>query len=311
MDSAYARSMAYDFGTVLAHRQMLEHEFRIRNLSNRWIRVLTAEALTPCCSSIGPLTKSVPPDGEAVVPVKLRAGTISERKGVAFVVTTDDPDRPEIDFFLSADFVADWEVDPGESSPTVLRPGQTGEKRLRLIARRLGALGRRLPHEISATRGVAVRKEGAAFETDGESGLVREEQIVTLVFPASEVSGARACELVARWPNGESSSWPFYWTVRPTVVVEPSAITFGRGESIVERVVTVHSNAEPFRITAIEGASLCPPVPCPQTRSKSFQLRLRFDPGRCKATSAENVAKVEFKLDLAEQPVATLGGHRP
>jgi len=64
----------FDFGSVLSRGQTLNHEFVLRNPTDRTIKLLKAEALTPCCSAVGPLPPSIPPGGEVKVPTVLSLG---------------------------------------------------------------------------------------------------------------------------------------------------------------------------------------------------------------------------------------------
>jgi hypothetical protein len=60
---AAERYQEHDFGVVLADAQLLRHEFTLENSSGKPIQVLRAAALRPCCSAIGPLPQTIPPNG--------------------------------------------------------------------------------------------------------------------------------------------------------------------------------------------------------------------------------------------------------
>ena len=72
-------AIADDLGTILADGQGVHHDFTVRNTTGRPIRLLKGEALTPCCSSIGPIPESIPPEGTARIPAVWKAGLQSVR----------------------------------------------------------------------------------------------------------------------------------------------------------------------------------------------------------------------------------------
>jgi len=138
----------HEFGTVLAAGQLLAHQFTITNPTGKPIQLLSGKALTPCCSSIGPIPRVTPPYGEAKIPVALKAGYESDDKRVVFTVATDDNTRPIFNLSLRARFVADWEIDRSERPMPVLRLNESGSFRFRIVARRMGDRGRRLPETL-------------------------------------------------------------------------------------------------------------------------------------------------------------------
>ena len=71
---------------------MLRHVFTLRNDTSRALRILGAEARTPCCSRVlTPQDPVVEAGGEMELTAEFRVMRASGRKKVEFVVSTDDP----------------------------------------------------------------------------------------------------------------------------------------------------------------------------------------------------------------------------
>jgi hypothetical protein len=140
----------HDFGSVLARGQELRHEFLLRNPTASPIRLLGAEAHTPCCSAIGPLPELLPAGTSVAVPVVFRPGTQTIRKRVTFAVRTDHPDRPVWPLAVAASLTAEVELRPTADSETSLPIGRTGRQRFRVVCRRIGDEGRGGPRAVEA-----------------------------------------------------------------------------------------------------------------------------------------------------------------
>ena len=101
---------AHDFGSVLARNQMLRHEFRVANRSDRTLRIVGSKVMVPCCLSLGKLPESIPPGGEATVAASLKVGLLADRKKVAFEIETVAPSRATRTRFVFTRFEPDWKV---------------------------------------------------------------------------------------------------------------------------------------------------------------------------------------------------------
>ena len=153
-----------DLGTVLAYGQTLKHEFRLTNTTKRPIRLAGAVALTPCCSSVGSVATSIPPGGEAILPVFFSPGFQSGRKGVRFLVRTDDGEEPTRFFSLVADLAAEVEVAVTDGKGLSLPMGKPGMQAFRVIGRRTKMEGRRAPTTVVSASPLTARFRGEAIE---------------------------------------------------------------------------------------------------------------------------------------------------
>jgi hypothetical protein len=150
----------HDLGVIFAEGQGLRHDFAIKNPTDRVIRLISGKASTPCCSSIGPLPDSIPPQGEARIPVVFKAGNESGLKRLKFSVVTDDPQRQDYVFMLRGWLISAWEIERLEGSTTILHPGRSGKQILQLIARQKGGKGRNLPQFITVTSALRADYDG-------------------------------------------------------------------------------------------------------------------------------------------------------
>ena len=99
------------FGTVFSEGQSLRHEFIVRNPLDHPVRLIRGMALTPCCSSIGPLPDSIPPRGEVKIPTSFNPPRQSGSREVRFLIETDSGPQNRIQLALQAQLVATWEID--------------------------------------------------------------------------------------------------------------------------------------------------------------------------------------------------------
>lgn len=114
----------HDFGQVPAG-PLLRHEFVISNRGDRRI-VLNEVGCPGCGHNVMDDTVIVPPGGQWRMPVSLATTGRSGPLRRVVTITTSDPDRPQIEFTLSALVVADSEKDEAERPPqgkSVLVPG--------------------------------------------------------------------------------------------------------------------------------------------------------------------------------------------
>lgn len=282
----------HDFGLVLARGEVLKHDFALRNPTDRPIRLLEAQAFTPCCSSIGPLPPLIGP-GEAVhVPAVFRTGRESVRKRVEFAVWTDAPEAPVWTLGLTTAMTAEVELHYAKGSDTALPLGQSGLQRLLILCRRVGSDGRGAPETVVAAPPLSADFAGPAAEENLPGGLVEARRIVEVHLPASPEEGMRRGEVVLGWPGCQRWPQPVEWRVTPRVRAIPSSLVLdpGTGTDRERRTVVLESVERPFRITGVSGPLLAdPPAPLPAAAGRKHRLDLAFDVAKATRPSSSNV----------------------
>ncbi len=288
----------HDFGTVLATGQDLHHEFELHNPGPRPIRLVSAEALTPCCSSVGPLPPTIEPGGTARLPVVLQATRQAGLRRVEFVVRTDDPVNPGWVVAVRSLLVPDFEFDLVSGEPTVLL-GEGMRRTYRLTSRRPEA------NTAGASTVEAAGLESARFigpALERRNGPLAESvQEIEAVLPPSATEGMQRGDLIIRWDDGSERIETVTWSVAPVVRIEPTSLLLGASDEPT-REVTLRSAADPVRITGIRGpARLVDSLPT--SAERVHVLKLAVDTSRLAPQSA---ADVVIELDHPIQRSVTL-----
>lgn len=293
----------HDFGTILAQGQQLTHNFVINNPGTQPRRIVGALALTSCCSSIGPLPESIPPGGRVSVPAILKAGHRSTPKRVEFVVRTDGV-RPEIHrFFLTANFLSVFEVEPLDPEIRPLRMGQSGRQRFAIICRRGRDGGLGIPSSVEADPPLSARLTTPAVETDLGGGILESRMEVEIHLPATDRKGPRSGAFRVHWSSGESREYALSWQVTPWIRVTPATIILDekRGRGPVS--ITLATDDAPFKVLDISGPLLVGHGKLSREPRRLHPLRLELDPtGKHPTTHA-----ITIMTDRPEQPVVRLG----
>ena len=263
----------HNFGTVLAHGQVLEYQFALKNRSERLIRLLHGTALTPCCSSIGPLPSPVPPWGDVRIPAVIRPGYQAGFKRAEFQVETDDKDQTGFMLALQVNLVSAWEVTLQDGSVRSLALGRPGKQVLGLVARRQGAEGLELPERVSANSPLTAVFLGNGETKFGENGLTEAARDVEVGLPALRSTGSQRGEIRFVWRDGHRESHLVMWEVRSPLRLRPPGLVLNSSTGPLEREVTVESDGRPFRIKSVvppfcSGKSPCLPNPLPGTKSR-------------------------------------------
>jgi hypothetical protein len=247
-----------DLGIVLGRGQTIEHIFRLDNPSDRAVKILGAEARTPCCSAVGSVPPVIPARGSAELNVRFTPGGQTGPRQVEFLVATDDPAAPVLTCVLRVRLYPEVEFRALPGSDTFLRLGQPGRQRLRVVCRRAGDAGRDSPTSLSAP-GVGC----AAFDGPprtlpmGDDGLTTTERDLTIELPSSAEEGTRTVPLVLSWADGRTQEHLVRWTVTPHLVAAPAALVIPRDDR-VPRAILIRSETAPFRILSVEGADFAP-----------------------------------------------------
>jgi hypothetical protein len=296
----------HDLGTVLAHGQTLRHEFKVHNSSNVPLRILAAEALTPCCSSLESVQEFVPPGGDIQVPVMFRPGLQSGRKQVQFSLRTDAVERAVLVYRLVATLVAEVEVELLEGSDTRLLLGESGKQVFRVTCRRVAGTGRGAVLGVEASGGLAARFVEAGYTRTMDDGTVESTRELEVALPPESEVGQKAGALVLRWPDAFIREQPIGWRVTPCIEATPAALILKEttGEPI-ERTILLRSLNGPFRVLGVAGN--LQETTFSSESATSHRLRLTLSPVAPGRGNEWNAATdVQIKTDHPDQPTVSV-----
>lgn len=281
----------HDFGAILAHGQTLKHEFPLTNHTGRAIRLLKAEAMTPCCSAIGPWPDLIPPGGQARLPVTFRVGFQSGRKRVTFLVQTDQSDRPLWRFALVAFLTAEVEATLQPGSDTTVKVGQSGRQAFSILCRQIGEKGRGAPASVHVTAPLSAALLGPAHRNgNAPEGVIETTQAIEVILPASNEEGIRRGELEIRWTEGTPFTIPIQWTVSPHLRAVPPGLVLNSSDDRAAQGILVQSESELFRILKVSGPLLAECLEPLPTEPKPFHnLRLVLDPSKAKGNQTSDL----------------------
>ncbi len=290
-------NIADDVGLRIADDRPIHHEFRLRNSTDRPIRLVNAVVTTPCCSSIGPIPKSIPAHGEAGVPVEFRPGFQSGRKRLQFVAATDREDCRRIEMSLTADLRPSWEVAPiGEPSLRVV-VGSPSIHSYRIITRQKDAGGLPPPSGLDVGAPFTARFVGEPAERRLPGEIVEAERTIQVESPAIQEPGVASADLRLTWTGGTSHTHPIRWEITPLVRVAPLTLVVRSGESAHRASVTIHSVDRPIRILGVSGSVLAKPVEPTRDSALVHRLDLTIDAAR----GREDGSEVEVMTDHPAQ----------
>ena len=186
-DPSGQRVQVHDFGLVLAHGQTLRHDFILTNPTSHPIRLLKATTSAPCCSAIGPLPKSIPPDSAVPVPIVLKTTNKLGLLRIIFGVETDSAIAPVRRLAGTVRLIPEWEVEAQEELTNSLALGKAGKLACRFACRQSGSEGRGLPENVKVSGPIkAVLKGRAIAETSQPGGMIeRRCQVDVELLPSS------------------------------------------------------------------------------------------------------------------------------
>jgi hypothetical protein len=303
----------HDFGPILARGQTLRHEFSLRNPGDTPLRILGAEALTPCCSAVDKdkLPEAVPPGGEAKVPVVFRPGHQSGRKQVQFAVKTDDESNPVRLFSLRASLLSQLEVELLPRSDTTLLLGQSGKQRLRVTCRRIGDGGLAAPESVKASPGLSASFTGDVQEQAHPDGLIETTRELEVSLPLANETGWKAADVILRWPSRMERGQRVSWQVKPCIEAFPAGIVLKESNEAHEQTIRLISNDRPFRVLEVDGAKILEEK-SPGSTALVHELLIEIDGAKYPDNRAKNLL---FHTDHSQQPsvqlpLLRLGGAR-
>ncbi len=299
---------SHDFGPVLARGQTLRHEFTLRNLNGKPLRILDAEALTPCCSEIErkTLPQAVPPGGEAKIAALFRTGNRTGAQRLIFVVTTDDPRRSTVEFELIATLVPEIEIGALDGSNTEILTGRGGTQTLEIVCRRMGEDGMTGPEHLDASPPLSAEWLGPVEEAERADGMRESTRRLQVNLPASHEIGDHLGSLILRWADGTTRDVPVGWRVNPIIRAVPSGLFLG-GDGAGERVsrtIQLRSEERPFRVLGVTGPSFARcGVIFPSEPDTVHSFSFDFD---LSSASAERAFDLTFRTDHPDQPTVVV-----
>ena len=207
----------FDFGPVLARGQTLRHEFTLTNPTDRPVRLSRIEVGTPCCSAVdGPMPAEVPPRGEARIPIVFRPGYQGGPKRIEFAVATDSPRSPVVRLSARAVLRPEVEVKFVDGDDASILAGEPGERRFRVVCRRVADEGRTAPDRIGSAGPISARFVGDVAETKLADGLVETRREVAVTMLPSGDPGPRRGEFRLGWDGGGEHPHTVAWRVEPS-----------------------------------------------------------------------------------------------
>jgi len=296
-------TQVHDFGSVLATGQTLRHEFVFKNSGDQPIRLLRATAFTPCCSAIGPVPESIPPEGEARVRVSFRPGYRSGSQAVRFALETNLRDQPIRILVLRSRLFSEWEAVPTDDRPLSLPVGATAKWLLRVTCRCRGSEGLRLPEGVTAGGLVEARFVGPGAAEQHPDGLSESTRTVEVAIAATRRTGTQRGEIAFRWPNGGRRTEVIHWETTPLVRISPSSIVVDGARPLTEHRLVVTSTDRPIRMLKVASPLLARPVDCSSAPKRTHDLLVSLDVSR---TGTGAVSNVVFTTDHPQHPELTL-----
>jgi hypothetical protein len=260
---------------MLSRRQVLRHNFSLRNDSDEVIRLLEAEALRPCCSSIGPIPDKVPPKSVVDIPVAFHAGMGEGPQFARFIVTTSSKTTPQLQLSVRTNLTPEFEI--GYIGRDLKKPeiGEASERLFRITCRKTPEYGRDTPATVEAEPPLQAIFAEDDTTSETKPGVVESRRLVKVTIPASMKSGPNSATLHYKWNSGFSHDQLISWDVQPAVTVSPGAIIVKKHEVQREIAVIVTSRKTPFSIITVDGPCLSGPATFPDYRSTKHLIKLK------------------------------------
>ncbi len=286
----------FDFGMILANGQVLEHRFRIENPSPNPLRLVKAEAYTPCCSAVGKLPDAIPANGSAEVAVQFRPGYEAGSKRVEFAIRTDRETSPLIGLSISAMMTSALEVESTDKGGIELPCGKPGTRKLTVTCRRKEKEGLDAPTSLITAEPLKARFLGE-IRQEIRDGIVETKREIEIDLPAANEPGIKSADLIIRWgKSGRDDRRPIVWVVKPALKATPTAIILEAGTTglSIQEVIVESTGAE-FRVLAVRGKALGIGFQPPIEKAQMHRLKIPIDP------SAIGISDLNIVIDHPDQ----------
>lgn len=272
------QDQTFDFGQVLARGQVLTHEFTIRNLSSKLMRIRGVEAFAPCCSAIKHRPDFIAPGGTGVLAIEFRPGIQTGSKTAVFRVASDDEDVPLITYSVQASVYAEIEIQSVGHGSLSIRSNEASPGRFRVISRRLKAEGVDEPIGVSCDSPCSATFVGAAT-TVVNGNIIENTRDVEVSIPASATLGDKQSILRLQWAYGIHHEHAIYWRVVPAVTASPESLVLSQGAA-QEKKILLTSSDRTFRILSIAGNGCSTAASLPTSLGRVHSLTLLIDPAQ-------------------------------
>lgn len=294
----------HDFGVILGNRGTLSHRFQVENGGDHDLRLTGALAMSPCCSSIGPLPQGpIRPGAVASVPVTFRTGGESGNRRLEFFIQTDSPNTPTIPLILTAACFDDWDITPVEGGRFTLKPGQAGRRTYEVISRRRDVEGT-LPRLVNFDPAIRPVLDQGGLEKITAQGFVEVARRLVVYLPAMTGPGLKRAQVGVEAGNAGVRTFDVELSVTPCLTAVPSGLVIERGAGPAARTIVLRSDERPFRLVGMSGPHLAGGVALPTKSAIQHRIDLRFEVGGARDREAFTVA---IETDHPDQPVVNVG----
>ncbi len=276
----------HDLGTVLARGQAIRHEFTLRNPSDIPIRILGAQALTPCCSSVDKLPEIVEPKHQISVPVTFNPGPRIGQQRLEFLIKTDHEANAINTYHLTANLIPEIEIRTLRNSEVSVSVGRGATQRFEIITRRNGEQRKSAPVTATASSPLVATLEAERSDIVRPDGPFESRRELLVEIPPSGKQGLYRGAIALRWNDGSSLEHVAEWRVTPVVKAFPPAILLSKnraGDS-TEHKIGLAAEDRPFRVVAVKGsaAANCT-TPLPTSASLCHDISVVFDDATLKS----------------------------
>ena len=282
------RTQEINLGSVLAHGQILRHEFTLTNPSDQPTRILRASSSFPCCSSIGPLPGTIPPRGEVRIPVVVKTENKSGPLHIGFAVVTDSFAAPIRRLGIAVRLIPEWQIEDKQAATHTLSIGESGKRSYRITCRRMETGGFGLPDIVTVGGPIKVSLKGEAHETTISGGIIEATREVAIDLLPSSQTGRCQGEILFRWTNGLTRSQITTWEVTPRIKASPSGLVIKRSKEPERVAVVVTSEGCDIRILKVDGP-LAKALSLPTDPSRVHRLSFMVDSSKVKSGGISDI----------------------
>jgi hypothetical protein len=290
-----------NLGDVLTTGGVIRHSFPIRNDGPGPMRVLSASAQQPCCTSILDVPHAIRPGESDDLEVEFRPGVNAGLRRVDFVVRTDRQPSSAGVFSLAANLLPEFEARETEFSTGRLALGEELTRSFVITARRHEGRGTGRPVGLSCPAGVTAEFGDEIKQQEAKAGwLVFTRPLDVRIGPAREL-GLQAAGVRVFFEDASSREIPIRWEVVPRITALPAAIIIPAGApALTSCSVQVVSPRAAIRVIGWRpqrGVSLETPLPTEPDRHQALNLRIYTE-----EVGASGPFDVVFNTDDPWQP---------
>lgn len=246
----------------------VKHTFEVSNTSQRMLGIQRVS--TSCgCTTTGKWDKQVPPGQTWKLNVELSTLGRRGQTTKTFVVTTDDPDRPEIHLVLKGKIQPRFEFSPDESiSFGPLQAGSTAKRTIRITNRFTDPIVLSLAQAQSKTLKASLRQieKGQVYELDVET-----------VPPLPERAALGSIVLQTDLKEQPQLVVPVYGQAMPRVMLAPKVMMVAHPvrrqvQRILQLVLADGTSADVTKVETSNPAIVASPEPRVEGRPQVIRI---------------------------------------